>query len=202
MPDMRTLLLALLACASCGGQRAASSQVPMAAPPPEVRATAPDEKAPPPWSAARVELAALPPVYLGEWQRAGNRGRCPLLVATDLGAGGGAIPRRADFGTGWAVAYDREGLPGTSAAGAACGDCGRSVFGVAGTAASPGGAAARDKLVTWSDGSRLFHAAAGGRGELGYLHVAGIECVYHLWSALGEEHLLTVVRGLRRVEGM
>lgn len=64
---------------------------------------------------------------LAEWSKAQNRQACaPLAFATD-GTGGGRA-RRAQFGGGWGVAFDRPGL--------------RSAYGLAGTGLLPGDSAA------------------------------------------------------------
>jgi hypothetical protein len=157
---------------------------------------------PPPWAADPVPAAGVPRVYLAEHKKAANRASCPLLVLTDLGAGAGARPRRATFYGGWAVAYDKKGLPGSDKRGEACDTCGRSAFGVAGAGIEKGA----DRLafpheVKWADGSTAGYGPEGGSGPkfLAFVEAADAGCLYNVWSALGEEHLVALLRGLRRV---
>jgi hypothetical protein len=191
---MHRALALLLAVAACGGARTRTAPPPAA---PEPAAASPDV----PWDAPPVSLGEVPQVYLTEWQRAANRGRCPLLVMTDLGAGAGADGRRADFGEGWGVTYDKAGLPGTGDNGLRCIDCGRSAFGLAGTAASRGSVGTWTKEEKWPDGSRARHGIGGAGRHVAYLEIMDVDCVYHVWSSLGEDHLMTLLRGLRRVGG-
>jgi hypothetical protein len=155
---------------------------------------------PAPWSADKLARADVPKVYLTEHRKAENRSTCPLLVPTDLGAGAGAKPRRANFHGGWAVAYDKKGLPGTSPSGEDCADCGRSAFGVAGAGVGKGGGPAWPNEIIWSDGSKAGYGAEGGSGSklLAYVEAADAGCLYNVWSVLGEEHLVTLLKGLRR----
>jgi serine/threonine-protein kinase len=171
-------------------------------------APAPDAAAalvedPPPWSAPPLPAKSVPAVYLAQWRKAENRATCPPLVPTDLGAAAGAQPRAATFYGGWAVAYDKKGLPGRAPSGYDCATCGRSVFGVAGAGVEKGGANPFGKHVRWSDGSELDYGLEGGTGPgyLGFLARSDAGCLYNIWSAIGEDHLLQVIAGLRRVEG-
>jgi len=151
-----------------------------------------------------VPLGAVEQAYLTEWQRARNKDRCPLLVATDLGGVGGTTLHRADFGEGWGVAYDAPGAPGVEADGKPCDTCGRNAFGIAATPTSRGTAprAANDDEIKWPDGSRaVTHRAESGR-YVAYLEVQGVDCLYYAWSTVGDPHLRAFLRGLRRVAGM
>ena len=137
-----------------------------------------------PWQGTPV--VDVPAVYLTEWERAENRDRC-VLVAFG-GVRSDATPRRANFAGGWAVAYD---LPGT-----------RSAFGIAGS-----GAHASDPSYqwpdtkTWSDGSTATWGLEGGTGpnHLAYVRIAGQDCLYNVWSALGKEHLEELIARMRFV---
>jgi hypothetical protein len=182
---MRRALVLSLALASCGGART----TPAAPPAPE--SAAPTVEAAP-WDAPRLGLGAVPQTYLSEWQRAGNRARCPLLVPTDLGPGGAGAARREDFGLGWGVGYDVAGRTGDGGA----------AFGIAGTAASRGSAPAAQKQLKWADGSAARYGQSESGRHVAYLEVVGVDCVYNVWSYLGEDHLMTILRGLRRVDGM
>jgi len=174
-------------------------------PPPDEPPPAAEQPAPPadpaPWAADRIAKKEVPRVFLTEHRKAENRAGCPLLVPTDLGAGAGAKPRRASFHGGWAVAYDKKGLPGTKSSGDDCDDCGRSAFGVAGAGVTKGGGPAWPHEIVWADGSRAGYGPEGGAGarQLAFVEAADAECLYNVWSSLGEEHLLVILRGLRRV---
>lgn len=163
-------------------------------------APAPD---PAPWSGARLQSDAVPAVYLTEWQKAENRSTCAPLAFASLGTGEGATPRRANFSGGWAVAYDKPGLPGKDASGYDCADCGRSAFGIAGA-----GIEATDDVVarwpnqrTWADGSSAGWGLEGdtGPGWLAYVKVADQQCLYNVWSNVSREHLEFLMSQLRRV---
>ncbi len=155
---------------------------------PEVRDTSAQ---PPPWRWF-VGRDQIPAVYLSEWAKAKNRAHCALLVVPEHGQAvrPEAKARRAEFAGGWAVAYD---LPNR-----------RGAYGVAGTGVSlsKGGDEYQwPKQQRWSDGSRMSYGLEGGTGPtyLAYLHVAGQNCLYNVWSTLGETHLLQLVDDLRRV---
>ncbi len=222
MPDMRlapVLVLALVT--ACGGSSTQSSP-PVTTPEPEpARAPEPDaapqpqpepeaehepEVTPvllpaPPWAGEPVKKP--PAVFVSEHKKAANRATCPLLVPTELGEGAGAKPRRATFHGGWAVAYDKKGLPGTLPSGEDCATCGRGAFGIAGTGVGKEGGPAWPNEIRWSDGSHAGYGPEGGTAgarALAFLSMADAECLYNVWSSLGEEHLVTLLGGLRLVE--
>lgn len=155
--------------------------------------------APPPWAGEPLAAGDVPRVYLEEHGKAENRATCPLLVATEVETG--ARPRRASFHGGWAVAYDKKGAPGTRASGEPCASCGRSAFGVAGAGVEKGGGPAWPKEIVWSDGSRAGYGPEGGQGPqlVAFLERADAGCLYNVWSSLGEQHLVNLIRSLRRV---
>ncbi len=211
---MRVAILLLLA--ACGPAAApAESPAPAAAPLEPVAEPPPDEEAeavapeapadagapasPPPWAGEPLAAADVPRVFRDEHRKAANRDTCPLLVPTVVAAA--ARPRRASFHGGWAVAYDKKGAPGTRPSGEPCASCGRSAFGVAGTGVDKGGGPAWPKEIVWSDGSRAGYGPEGGQGPkvLAYLELSDAGCLYNVWSALGEEHLVKLIEGLRRV---
>lgn len=101
-----------------------------------------------------------------------------------------STPRPAQFGGGWAVAYDLPGL--------------RSAFGVAGTGASASGDTYHDwpHRQAWADGSSAGYGPEGGEGpkQLAYLKIEGQQCLYNVWSQLGTPHLEHLLRHLRFVE--
>jgi hypothetical protein len=157
-----------------------------------------------PWSAPTVSPSRVPPVFLDVWRAAENRNRCALLVPTSLGAGAGATSRKATFSGGWAVAFDKPGLPGTDSRGNPCATCGRSAFGIAGTGTEHDSSTydAWPHTVAWADGSSAGYGPEGGEGPrfLAYLRVEGQLCLYNVWSAAGKEHLETLLDGLRFVD--
>jgi hypothetical protein len=131
----------------------------------------------------------VPAVYRTEWQNAANRSVCALVAFADTGeAARGAVPRRANFSGGWAVAWD---LPGQ-----------RSAFGIAGTGTTWTSDTHQwpDRIV-WTDGSRATWGLEGGTGpsHLAYVSVAGQGCLYNVWSSLGEDHLRYLLGELRFV---
>ena len=183
---MRTMLatLAVLMLAGC-----ASRMSPDEAPAPGAM-PAPGETLPaPPWQAAPLGSAAVPPVLLAAWRAAENRQGCAPIAFATLAAGAGATPRAATFSGGWGVAWDRPAL--------------RSAFGVAGA-----GVLAADASYDawpferrWSDGSTAGYGPEGGTGpnQLAYLRIAGQECLYNVWSRLGREHLESLLDAIRFV---
>ena len=210
---MRIAFLSLLA--ACGGAPAPASQPPaeqtepaeaeaeadLPAEPVEQEVDAVEPAPPPPWAAEPLAAADVPRVYLKEHRVAENRETCPLLVPVDVEAG--AVPRRASFHGGWAVAYDMKGSPGKLSSGEPCATCGRSAFGVAGAGVEKGGSSpAWPRQVAWSDGSRAGYGPEGGDGPtvLAFLELADAGCLYNVWSALGEEHLVVLLGALRRVK--
>lgn len=147
---------------------------------------------------------------LAEWRKAENRRVCaPLAFATTRGGGGRA--RRAYFGGGWGVAFDRPGL--------------RSAYGIAGTGVLPGDEAPigdqRAILAAqWPyvralpglrpqtfagygiEGARPFTTDdPSGRGQnlLAYVRVPGERCLYNVWSKLGRAHLELLLDSLRAI---
>jgi hypothetical protein len=147
---------------------------------------------------------------LAEWRKADNRGACAPLGFPGEASGGGQ-PRRAHFGGGWAVAFDRAGL--------------RSAFGVAGVGLLPGDRDPFERLRAelvqqWPygrelpalrrgsfagygiEGAKPLLAADGdGRGLnlLAYVRVPGQRCLYNVWSRLGRRHLEGLLDALRPV---
>lgn len=189
------------ALAACGG--AAPAPAPLdnratAAPPlamTEPTLPAADGSTAAPWTAPPVNPASVPAVFVDEWQRAENRAVCPLLAPSWLGAGADARPRPAQFAGSWAVAYDQPDL---------CPDCADSAFGVAGVGGDvdPDVDARWGQHVRWADGSHAGYGLVGdtGPGWLAYLVVAGAGCNYNVWSNVSEQHLLSLMASLRRVD--
>lgn len=149
-------------------------------------------------------------VILAEWRKADNRRACAPIGFPGRATGGGQ-PRRAYFGGGWAVAFDRAGL--------------RSAFGVAGVGLLSGdkdpferqraelssdwpytrelpGLRRRALAGYGIEGAKPLSAADGdGRGHslLAYVRIPGQHCLYNVWSKLGRRHLEGLLDGLRPV---
>lgn len=164
-----------------------------------------------PWSQAPLPQSAVPVHLIEDWGTAENQTWCSALYPAGGGAlVAGAVSRPAEFGGGWAVAWDLPDGPGRSADGGYCPDCGRGAFGVAGA----GLTGTVDDLsiwpnqIAWEDGSRAGYGLEGleepgsGAPLLSYVVVEGQGCLYDVWSFLGEDHLLALLNSLRYVEGM
>jgi hypothetical protein len=144
-----------------------------------------------PWSASKLELNTVPSVYIAEWKKAENRDRCALLVIDGLSNSSEVRSRRANFGGGWAVAYDSAKE--------------RSVFGIAGSGAdvdSPDPVYRFPFTRRWADGSVANYGLQGGVGPdyLAYLQVTGQKCSYNVWSKRGRAHLESLIDRLRFVD--
>ena len=211
MAPMRHLVLLLLAACG-GGQKAAP------APPEPITSTPPVAEAPPPepedepempapWTGPKLAATDAPAV-VAEWKKAKNRKTCAALAFAEAGdQTTGARGRKASFVGGWAVAWDKKGLPGTDGRGYPCPTCGRSVYGVAGT----GGVAADAPLenfpfqMKFSDGARAGYGPqsepANKGSHLAFLVIPGQACLYNIWSELGQEHIELLLKNLRRVAG-
>lgn len=161
-----------------------------------------------PWAEARLASNEVPAPILTAWARAENRTQCAPIAPASFGAADGARARLSSLVEGgWAVEFDRRGMPGMAANGDSCARCGRGVFGIAGTSMSP------DELVgeedeadaptpSFADGSHLSvePPAEGESVAAATLTVGGQGCVYQVWSFLGEAHVRELVAGLRLVE--
>ena len=148
---------------------------------------------PAPWDAESLSSSDVPAVLGEQWHSAENQLWCSALYPSDLGGVNDATIRAADFGGGWAVAWDTPDQ--------------RSAFGIAGVG-----------LPAWEDiGVRMPAVVAYGDQIVGYggegfddtaskrmaeFSIAGQLCAYQAWSELGDEHLLALVESLRRVEGL
>lgn len=153
----------------------------------------------------------MPGVLVADWSKAENKSSCAALAPDTLGSeGSGATARRATFSGGWAVAWDKAGLPGTATSGDPCTNCGRGAFGVAGTG-STGDTPDQVKALTnnwpnsreWADGSRAGYGPEGGSGPklLAQLYVQGQGCLYNVWSSVSQNHLELLLDHLRFVSG-
>ncbi len=157
-----------------------------------------------PWSVAPLATTAVPGAVLSAWATAENRTVCaPVALAT----AGEARARVSDMiEGGWAVEFDRPGMPGLSANGESCARCGRGTFGIAGTAMSPSEIAGEEvgdaPAPSFADGSHLEvePPAEGEDVAAAMITMSGQGCVYQVWSFLGEAHVRELVAGLRRID--
>lgn len=159
-----------------------------------------------PWSAERMAMSDAPDSLVRAWEHADNRDTCAPIAPASFGAAAGARARTSELHGGWAVEFDRRGLPGVDARGEPCETCGRGVFGIAGTSLTPEDLVAYDSgdtapLPTYRDGSYAEMELEGeGEGAAATFTVAGEGCVYQVWSFLGPDHVEELVRELRLVE--
>jgi len=166
-----------------------------------------DELPAAPWSAAPLTRGEVPGALLSAWADAENRASCAPIAPAALGAAHDADARvSAIVEGGWAVEFDRRGMPGMREDGESCARCGRGVFGVAGTSMSPdevdGEGEVGRAIDRFADGSRVaMDLPVEGESVAAATITLGDQgCVYQVWSFLGEEHLLELVGGLRRVD--
>lgn len=158
-----------------------------------------------PWSQPALRQNQVPAVLLTEWRQAENRTTCAALAPQNLGDHQDAQPRAAYFSGGWAIAYDKPGLPGRNPDGTFCPNCGRGAFGIAGAGVH---VESQDiqrwpQQRVWADGSAAGYGLAGDEGPnyLAYVQVKGQRCLYNIWSFLGREHLESLLEQLRLVQG-
>lgn len=162
-----------------------------------------------PWSANELSQEEVPKVLVTQWQNSEVKGFCSALYP-GASVTPGAEVRGANFGGGWAVAWDLPEGKGRTPSGEYCEDCGRGAFGVAGAFGRADGGETEVWInqVSWPDGSKAGYGyEALGDGSLGephlmYLLIAGEGCLYNVWSFRGEIHLLRLVEDLRLVEGL
>lgn len=124
--------------------------------------------------------------------RIGYSHLCPP-VARGPGCRNWSTPPACLFSGGWAISYDKPGLPGSTPEGIPCISCGRGAFGIADTGLEITG----DEFQIWpfskqwSDGSQAGYELEGETGpqSLAYVQVRGQRCLYNVWSFLGRDHL-------------
>jgi hypothetical protein len=164
-----------------------------------------------PWLEPALSQDEVSDVLIEQWGRAENRTWCSALFPLDPDSlGRQAVIRLANFGGGWAVAWDLTDGPGRFASGEYCADCGRGAYGVAGTGLLASGDETDrwPTTVTYEDGSRVGYGYEGdaapnsGAPLLAYLLVNDEGCTYNVWSFLGEDHLVQLIAQLRRVTGL
>ncbi|MEM9188897.1 MAG: hypothetical protein AAGF12_06960 [Myxococcota bacterium] len=157
-----------------------------------------------PWAGAPVNSSEVADGLITAWQDAENREWCAPVAPTSIGEGRARV---AEYSGGWSLEFDVRGQPGIRSNGRACGRCGRSAFGVAGTAMRVD---EEDPVEAeehrFRDGSfwRLEpNEEASGSGPVALvasIKIRGQECLYQVWSLAGEEALLELVNSLRFVE--
>ena len=110
------------------------------------------------------------------------------MAPRSLGAGEGAKARSALFAGGRAIAYDTP-TP-------------RSAFGIAGAGVSAEGSTYCEwpHHRSWADGSPADFGGGTGPSQSAYLRVAGQQCLYNVWSQLGQDHLEYLPGELRFVD--
>ncbi len=161
-----------------------------------------------PWSAEPMTSDDAPSELLAAWRGAENRDWCaPLAPTSHLE---GARIRRADYAGGWAVEFDKRGMPGMTRNGRACTDCGRGAYGIAGTAIDvdeEDPMEAEERVL--ADGSRVRYEVSvdeadtddgSAAGTVATLKIRGQDCVYQVWSFSGDQHLEGLIEDLRFVD--
>lgn len=218
MTSMRIIATAVLAAlAACSAeqprQTEADTRTQSAGADRAPSVAAPTPSAPSPQRAAAAEPSRLigEALALAEWRKAANRDSCaPLALASDGGVP--AAARRAEFSSGWAVAFDAPGR--------------RSAYGFSGTGLLPeDDTTGHDYKVgvirrQWPyghdpaglpkgsfagygrEGARPY--APGnpqGRGQqsLAYLRIPGQAWLYNVWSRVSRRHLEDLLASLRLV---
>jgi hypothetical protein len=154
-----------------------------------------------PWHADPLADNDVAEPIVRAWQGAENRDWCAPLAPRSLGQGEGARARISELHGGWSVEFDKPGAPGLEPSGSACEDCGRSAFGIAGTALSPEEVTDLGETrvaPSFRDGSSASFSHGDG-ATAATITVRGQDCVYQVWSFLGEEHARALVGELRFV---
>jgi len=130
----------------------------------QTTASGPAEGGPAPWSSLPRPQSAVPQHLIEDWTAAHNQTWCSVLYPADETALSSAgVSRSADFGGGWAVAWDLPDGPGRSADEGYCPNCGRGAYGIAG----PDFTGMVDDLniwpnrIAWEDGSRAGYGLEG-----------------------------------------
>ncbi len=173
----------------------------------EAGSAAPSEDLPAaPWASEPVEANAVPRALLAAWNGAENREWCaPLAPVSQVGT----RARASRFDGGWAVEFDKRGMPGVTARGRTCRSCGRGAFGIAGTAVMVDDEDPTEaEELRWRDGSRVrIEVSEDEEGEpaeengvVATIKIHGQDCVYQVWSFSGDEHLQELLHDLRFVD--
>lgn len=148
-----------------------------------------------PWASAPRVADEVPAIVMA-WATAENRNWCAPLAPPALQ---GVSARASELDGGWVVEFDQAGQPGVGTDGEACSDCGRGVFGIAGTSMGV------DEMIesprpSYADGSATEMSPEDGSVVSATIAVPGQGCVYQVWSFLGADHLEQMMSSLRFVE--
>ncbi len=150
-----------------------------------------------PWRAEPISWERVSEAWLSAWRDAENAEAC-LPLAWSRDAFEGARARRGEVDGGWVVELDVPGAPGVRRSGRACSHCGRAAVGIAGTLMAPESLQDAEGVERLADGSLLRVEVEDGVASAS-LAVPGQDCVYQLWSFLGEAHLRSLLGTLRFV---
>lgn len=146
-----------------------------------------------PWAKSAINNSNTDAVYRQEWLKAESKRLCPILAMPKQASSHltGHNVRRANFASGWGVAYD---LPNM-----------RSAYGVANA-----GTIDPDELsfswpynMSYQDGSMVGYGHEGGDPSakwLAYIVIPQNNCFYNVWSAQGKNHLEQMIKDLRMVK--
>ena len=146
-----------------------------------------------PWAKSAISNSNTDGVYRQEWLKAESKLLCPILALPKQASSHltGHNVRRANFASGWGVAYDLPNL--------------RSAYGVANT-----GTIDPDELsfswpynMSYQDGSMVGYGHEGGdplAKWLAYIVIPQNNCFYNVWSAQGKDHLEQIIKDLRMVK--
>ncbi|MBK8170514.1 MAG: hypothetical protein IPK60_09230 [Sandaracinaceae bacterium] len=157
-----------------------------------------------PWSNERIAMNQAPQPLVQAWRHADNRSWCAPIAPSSDTALMGAHARRSSFEGGWAVEFDKQGLAGIGRDGNTCATCGRGAFGIAGTSMNRDSIDEESVAAAWNDGSRAEYQSTDEdptkAGAVATIVVPGQDCVYQVWSFVGQEHLNELVASLRFVD--
>lgn len=146
-----------------------------------------------PWNNPAIHNSETDATYRQEWAKSESKSLCPILALPKQAAAHLThhSVRRANFSSGWGVAYD---LPNV-----------RSAYGVANAStADP-----KDAFNNWpynivyKDGSLVGYGHEGGDPSakwLAYIFIPQNSCFYNVWSAQSKTHLEQIISELRIVQ--
>ena len=183
----------------------------------------------PPWDGSPLDPADVDGLLLESWEQAKtgipDGGECPLMAFADMGDDlDNAVIRTARMSS-WTVAWDNPDGPGHDGQNFACSDCGRGVVALGGGRGNIDTfQSAFPNRVEWSDGSfatygyerNLYNQLPLDRIDMrdpntgdpvtprlhAWLQISDWpDCLYELWTHLGEDHLLYLIGQLRYVSG-
>ena len=145
-----------------------------------------------PWSKPAINNSKTDAVYRRQWMKAESKSLCPIIALPKQASSHlkEHSVRRAEYASGWGVAYD---LPDM-----------RSAYGVAnaGTMNTNDGLYNWPYNITYQDGSMVGYGHEGGNPSakwLAYIVIPQNNCFYNVWSAQGKTHLEQMIADLRMV---